>query len=299
MYNWQKITQKIAQKSGKRVNPRSVRSVSGGDINAAFIVGEGLDSIFIKLNTKACLAMFEAEEFGLQSINETDTIKVPTVYCTGICEEQAFIAMQRLSITSSPPASQSGKHYKNFGYRLAIMHKQTKLQYGADRDNTIGSTPQLNNWTQGWFDFWRQHRLYYQLNLIKQTGSAPLSLFDEAYELGEKMPLLFTDIPVASCLHGDLWQGNWAFDQHGDAAIFDPAHYFGDRETDIAMTRLFGSAPPDFYAAYNEAYPLSDNYTVRETFYNIYHILNHYNLFGGSYLNQAQQMIRRVLSEIR
>lgn len=298
MYNWQKITQKIAQKSGKQVNPMSVRSVSGGDINAAFIVGDDPDSIFVKMNTKARLAMLEAEEFGLRTIDKTDTIKVPTVYCTGVCEEHAFIAMQRLNITGSP-ASLSKKPYRDFGHKLAVMHQQTQPQYGADRDNTIGSTPQLNNWAQDWFDFWRQQRLYYQLNLIKQSGSGPSSLFDEAYELGEKMPQLFTDIPVSSCLHGDLWQGNWAFDQYENATIFDPAHYFGDRETDIAMTRLFGSAPPDFYAAYNETYPLSDNYTVRETFYNIYHILNHYNLFGGSYLNQAQQMIRRVLSEIR
>lgn len=297
MYNWHKITQKIAQKSGKRINPRTVLTVSGGDINDAFIVGNGLDSIFVKVNSKSCLAMFEAEQFGLLSIDKTHSIKVPRVYCTDVCEEHAFIAMQRLNVTRTPPSC-SAKRYRQFGRNLAFMHKQTQLQYGADINNTIGSTPQFNNWTPDWFDFWRQQRLYLQLDLIEQAGTAPSSLFDEVYELGEKMPLLFTDIPAASCLHGDLWQGNWAFDEHGDAIVFDPAHYFGDRETDIAMSRLFGSAPPDFYAAYNEAYPLSDNYTVRETFYNIYHILNHYNLFGGSYLKQAQQMIRKVLSEI-
>lgn len=298
MYNWHNITHKIAQKSGKNFNSKLVRGISGGDISDAFIIGKGPDSVFVKINTSASLAMFEAEEFGLQSIEETDSVTVPSVYCTGISGVHSFIAMQRLSIARLP-GTLSGQYYRKFGRKLAIMHKHTQTQYGADINNTIGSTTQFNNWTQNWFDFWRQQRLYYQLSLIKQTGLAPSSLFDEGYELGEKMSQLFTETPVASCLHGDLWQGNWAFDGHGNALIFDPAHYFGDRETDIAMTRLFGSAPPDFYATYNEAYPLSDNYTTRETFYNIYHILNHYNLFGGSYLRQAQQMIRRVLSEIR
>ncbi len=298
MYNWPCITNKIAQKSGKQLDPQSVQAVSGGDINAAFFVGKRLDSLFVKVNTKARLGMFQAEELGLRSLEKTRSIRVPSVYCTGSCGEHAFIAMQRLNI-ALPPASRTGRSHRQFGHKLAIMHQHTRAKYGADSDNTIGATPQINEWSEDWYDFWRKQRLYYQLNLIQKTGTVPASLLDEGYELGEKMPLLFTDMPVASCLHGDLWQGNWAFDDHGDALIFDPAHYFGDRETDIAMTRLFGAAHPDFYAAYNEAYPLSDNYTIRETFYNIYHILNHYNLFGGSYLNQAQQMIRRVLSEIR
>ena len=298
MYNWPCITHKIAQKSGKQLDPLSVHAVSGGDINAAFIVGKGLDSLFIKVNTKARLNMFQAEQQGLQILEKTRSITVPSVYCTGVCGEHAFIAMQRLDV-ALPPASRTRHSHRQFGRELAIMHQHTRAQYGADSDNTIGVTPQINEWSEDWYDFWREQRLYYQLDLIKNTGTVPSSLLDEGYELGEKMQLLFTDMPVASCLHGDLWQGNWAFDDHGDALIFDPAHYFGDRETDIAMTRLFGPAHPDFYAAYNEAYPLSDNYNIRETFYNIYHILNHYNLFGGSYLNQAQQMIRRVLSEIR
>ena len=295
MYNWQNITHKIAQKSGKQVQPHPVRKISGGDINAAFIVGAGENSLFIKLNTQSRLEMFRAEEFGLQSIRTTSSIAVPAVYCTDVCEQHAFIAMQRLAIR--PPVKNSHRH---FGRKLALMHSNTRTVYGADTNNTIGTTPQLNTTMQNWYEFWCQNRLYYQLNLVKQSN-APMggSLIDDGYELGEKMPQLFEDMPVASCLHGDLWQGNWAFDEQGQAHIFDPAHYFGDRETDIAMTRLFGAAHPDFYAAYNDAYPLCDNYTTRETFYNIYHILNHYHLFGGSYLHQAHQMIRRVLSELR
>ncbi len=238
--------------------------------------------------------MFEAEADGLKRIASTHSVMVPIVYCSGISEQHSFLAMQQLHI-SSAAGTQS---HRQFGRALAKMHQNHASRYGAGRDNYIGTTAQINQSTDNWFDFWRQHRLYYQLNLAQQNG-AQSSLIDDGYELGENMHKLFDGQPPASCLHGDLWSGNQGFDLDGNALIFDPAHYYGDRETDIAMTRLFGSAHPDFYAAYDEAYPLSDNYSTRETFYNIYHILNHYNLFGGTYLGQAQQMIRRLLSDIR
>ena len=236
--------------------------------------------------------MFEAEAFGLSSMSKAKAINLPTPYCTGISGDHSFIAMTALAFGPQTPDA-----YTQFGRQLAHLHHHQESLFGADLHNTIGSTPQINTRTDNWFDFWREHRLTYQLDLARQNG-ATIELIDAGFKLSEQMEDLFVHPPAAACLHGDLWQGNWAFNETGAAFIFDPAHYFGDRETDIAMTTLFGRAHPNFYASYHEAYPLSDDYKVRETFYNIYHILNHYNLFGGGYAAQALHMIRTVLSEL-
>ena len=270
-----------------------IRCVSGGSINSAHIVGHNHSAVFVKTNQQSLLPMFEAEALGLLTIAKAGAINVPTSYCTGTSEATSFIAMQVIETSSAAENS-----YARFGEQLAMLHQYQSKQFGAQIDNTIGSTPQHNARSDNWFDFWREHRLGFQLELAK-LNHAPGTLIDDAYALGDQMEDLFDAPPKAACLHGDLWQGNWTFDASGNAVIFDPAHYFGDRETDIAMTTLFGRAHPDFYEAYNNVYPLSEHYTTRQTFYNLYHILNHYNLFGGGYANQAHQMVQSLLSELR
>ena len=188
---------------------------------------------------------------------------------------------------------------KDFGQQLARMHHQTSEQFGWHRDNTIGSTPQPNTPSDNWLEFWREHRLGYQLELAKQRGGQG-SLLRKGEELMQMMPNLFTDYqPIPALLHGDLWSGNYAVTQEGEPIIFDPAVYYGDREADMAMTELFGGFPQRFYAAYNEIWPLDGGYQVRKTFYNLYHILNHFNMFGGGYAAQAERMTELVLSELR
>lgn len=292
MNNWSEILDQIQQNTGLSPDKSHIRSVSGGCINSCFLVGKDHLKIFVKTNRCEQLSMFEAEAAGLRSIASTQTILTPEILCTGFIGDTAYIALQAINIQSSATDS-----YREFGRQLANMHLYHQSRFGAQIDNTIGSTPQQNSWSSSWFDFWRQHRLGFQLKLAVKNN-APSGLIDDGLRLNESFEALFEKPPKASCLHGDLWQGNWGFTETGQAVIFDPAHYFGDRETDIAMTTLFGPAHADFYSAYKEAYPLADGYEIRETFYNLYHILNHFNLFGGTYARQAHHMIQNVLSEL-
>ncbi len=290
---WLDILKQIEQNTGLSPDHNCIRPVSGGCINSSFLVGSKDLQIFVKINLRKHLTMFEAEAAGLSSIANAEAILSPEALCTGSSREVAFIAMQAINLQGTASATS----YRTFGRQLAKMHRYHQPRFGASADNTIGLTPQHNPWSNNWFDFWRKHRLGFQLDLACQNH-APSSLIDDGLRLNENFETLFDQQPQAACLHGDLWQGNWAFNESGEVVIFDPAHYFGDRETDIAMTALFGRAHADFYAAYQECYPLDDGYAVRETFYNLYHILNHFNLFGGGYASQAHDMVQTLLSEL-
>jgi fructosamine-3-kinase len=170
--------------------------------------------------------------------------------------------------------------------------------FGWHRDNTIGSTSQPNSWCEEWLEFFRERRLRHQLTLARRTGhDAGGRLQRRGGELLERLGAFFTSYrPAPSLLHGDLWGGNRAADGQGRPVIFDPAVYYGDREADIAMTRLFGAFSGEFYAAYEAAWPLDREAPRRIELYNLYHVLNHLNLFGGGYLAQAQGMIDRLLA---
>src|SRR3569833_273739 len=170
-------------------------------------------------------------------------------------------------------------------------------RYGWHRDNTIGTTPQCNETSDDWVTFWRERRLRFQLQCAAARGCGA-ALWQKGERLLEKVDaLLLGLVPAPSLLHGDLWSGNFAILESGVPGIFDPAVYYGDRETDLAMTELFGCYSREFYEAYHAHYPLADGYPLRKILYFLYHVLNHYNLFGGGYAGQAGRMIDRLLSE--
>jgi fructosamine-3-kinase len=178
------------------------------------------------------------------------------------------------------------------------MHKMTGEHFGWRRNNTIGSTPQINTPGDDWVNFWRQHRLGYQLELAGRNGCGK-ALLKVGDRLMDKFPALFSSYhPRPSMLHGDLWGGNASALADGTPVIYDPAFYYGDREADLAMTELFGGFGRAFYATYDETWPLDSGYPVRRTFYNLYHVINHFNMFGGGYLGQAVSMTERVLADI-
>ena len=293
MYNWREITHQISSAAGISLDPEKHQTISGGCINTCFLLGRVGQQVFIKLNLREYQHMFIAESEGLASMAQSGAIEIPAPLCVGISGEYTYIAMQFIEFGHAREGS-----YRNFGHALAAMHRYQGSQYGSPIDNTIGLTAQINTPSNNWFDFWRRHRLEFQLKLA-QDNRAPAALIDDGMQLAEKFHQLFAHTPPASCLHGDLWQGNWSFNKQGKPVLFDPAHYFGDRETDLARTSLFGGAPESFYHAYNESYPLETGYPVREKLYNIYHVLNHYNLFGGGYASQAHNMIQYVLSELK
>jgi fructosamine-3-kinase len=241
--------------------------------------------------------MFEAEFEGLIELASSHCIKVPEPLCCGTAGNNAFIAMENLPLGGSGDASQLGQS-------LAAIHRVTRCSngqplYGWTRENTIGSTTQRNDDENNWTTFWVRHRLGFQLDLARRKG-ANGQIVQRGERLCESLGEFFAGYrPEASLLHGDLWSGNVAFDPTGNPVIFDPAVYYGDRETDLAMTELFGGFSSAFYTAYQSHYPLDEGYSTRKTLYNLYHILNHYNMFGGGYLSQAGTMIDRLLGELQ
>ncbi len=289
---WQKIADEITRATGEPFTVERQQGVGGGCINSAEKISDGSRSYFVKLNSANSLEMFEAEADGLRELRKPGAIAVPEPLVTGTAEGQAYIVMEDLELGGSGIGAQLGRE-------LAQLHRTTQERFGWFRDNTIGSTPQYNSEHRDWVTFWREQRLGAQLEMAARKGAAG-SLQRKGAELMERFHGFFSDYsPTPSLLHGDLWSGNYAFRRDGAPVIFDPAVYYGDREADIAMTELFGGFGGDFYAAYNEAWPLDKGYASRKTLYNLYHIINHFNLFGGGYASQAESMIERLLSELR
>ena len=292
MKRWQSIVQHIEQTTGRPFSPGQQQSMGGGSINSAFLLtGDDGQQYFVKTNQAGQQAMFEAEARGLREMASSNAIRVPEPVCFGDDQRQSYIVLEYLDMAGR--ANQQA-----LGEQLAAMHHVTAEQFGWEINNTIGATYQPNDWTKNWLDFWSEQRLGFQLRLAQKNGYG-----GELQTLGEKllleMPKLFGDQEIKpSMLHGDLWGGNVAGLKDGTPVIFDPAFYYGDREADIAMTYVFGGFSPDFYASYQNAFPLDDGFAVRKTFYNIYHIINHLNLFGGGYHGQAINMLEQVLSEI-
>jgi len=291
--DWESILNAIEARTGVRP-AGSGRAVGGGCINQAHVVGEGTQRFFVKLNRKGLLDMFAAEAEGLDEIVASRTVRVPAPVCWGTAGDSAYLVLEYLPFGGG----QSGGGAR-LGELLAAMHHTTRDRFGWHRDNTIGATPQINDWTADWVDFWREHRLGYQLDLAARKGSGR-----ELSRLGERLmaslDAFFTDYrPEPSLLHGDLWSGNYSYLENGEPVIFDPAVYYGDREADLAMTELFGGFGADFYAAYDDAWPRDPGYRTRKTLYNLYHIINHYNLFGGGYLGQALAMTEQLLAEVK
>ena len=293
---WHQIEVTISEYLGHSFTIRSKSSVGGGCINSAFRISSGEQEYFIKLNSEDKLEMFIAEAEGLKELSSARAIYVPEPVCYGTVDGQAYIVMEALTMDGTRSVS-SAKSMQQFGEQLASMHQNSKDQFGWHRDNTIGSTPQPNNWHRNWIDFWREQRLGYQLKLAGQNG-AGRGLLNKGEKLQVNLEAFFNNYqPEASLLHGDLWSGNYSIMSNGKPVIFDPAVYYGDREADIAMTELFGGFGQEFYSAYNNAWQLDEGYKVRKTCYNLYHIINHFNLFGGGYASQAEGMMDRLLVE--
>ncbi len=286
-----RLAEAISAALGTRFEIAERRTVSGGDINQAEqLTGCDGSRLFVKFNRPERLAMFKAEAEGLVEIASTGVIRAPRPLCCGAEGGHAYLVLEYLELSSRGDAADLGR-------RLAAMHAVTAPQLGWRRDNTIGATPQPNGWLDDWVEFLRERRLGYQLTLAEKHGASS-GLMAKGERLLTELPMfLLGYTPAASLLHGDLWGGNYGYAE-GEPVLFDPAVYYGDREADLAMTELFGGFPGAFYGAYREAWPLDPGYETRKTLYNLYHVLNHFNLFGGGYGGQAERMIGMLLAEL-
>lgn len=285
---WQQIAQAITQATGKEFAIAKTSSVSGGCINQGYKVSGNDAEYFVKLNQASQVEMFAAEALGLKQMYATKTITVPKPIGWGTVDDYSYIVLQWLDL-----ASGSNQSWTEMGQQLAAMHRRGISQsYGWERNNTIGSTPQINTWMNNWADFFAQQRIGYQLKLAKRHGGNFPALNQVIDAVKDR---LASRQPEASILHGDLWSGNAAIAANGAPVILDPATYYGDRETDLAMTELFGGFPTAFYQGYNRTWQLDDGYPQRKSIYNLYHLLNHFNLFGGGYGSQALRIIEQII----
>ncbi len=266
------------------------RPVAGGDISAAWRIEASTGAVFLKTGPARSADMFAAEAEGLAELAATRTVRVPQALAHGETSGTAFIALEWLDFSRGTTELEA-----RLGEQLAALHACTKPSFGWHRDNTIGLTPQPNPWTEDWIAFFAEHRLGHQLRLASDHGFGG-DLQREGARLVERLPYFFRDYrPVASLLHGDLWAGNWACSE-GVPVIFDPAVHYGDRESDLAMTRLFGGFGRAFYSAYETTWPLAPGHEARNALYQLYHVLNHLNLFGRAYHGRALDLIRRLLA---
>jgi len=296
--NWHDIEIRLSSIKKKPIRFVKKKAVSGGCINQAWQVTDVHNNqYFIKTNSPTLEKMFVIEAGGLKEIEQSNSIRTPQVLIHGSNPEFSYLVLEYIPL--KPQLNQ-----KKLGEQLAQMHqtsnplKQVSNQFGWAQDNYIGSTPQSNLYHKQWISFWKNERLLYQLNLAKNKGYSTKA-YDAGLKLAESLTLFFTSYhPKPSLLHGDLWGGNCASDMNDNPVIYDPAVYYGDRETDIAMTELFGGFNADFYKTYNDLFALDSGYKTRKILYNLYHILNHYNLFGGDYARQAEKMTEQLLSDI-
>lgn len=286
---WPAIAAAVSAALGKRFTVDRCAPVGGGCINAAHRVEGGGDAYFVKTNSADKRGMFAAEATALRALSATRSLRVPGVVCHGGNDSASWLVLEYI------PLSARGD-FAMLGHQLAALHRVSNEVFGWQGDNVLGATPQVNTPGTDWVAFWREHRLGYQLRLAAENGHRGSLQRD-----GERLMARLADVmnghrPMPSLLHGDLWSGNLAFGQAGEPVVFDPAVYYGDREADLAMTELFGRLPEVFYAAYREAFPLADGYARRRDLYNLYHVLNHLNLFGGGYRAQAETMIKGLLA---
>ena len=290
---WQSIEHVISDATGTHFLRQKLTTVGGGCINSAYHL-KGVDiSYFIKVNQANRVGMFEAEYAALTEMADNASVRVPLPVCFGTTDDKVFIVLEYIDLHSS-----NGRSDDLLGRQLAALHQTKQSSFGWNMENTIGSTSQPNPATKDWNTFFTDSRLHHQLDLADLNGFSG-QLQNKGAVLCENVGTFFERYtPYPSLLHGDLWGGNYAADNTGNPVIFDPASYYGDREADIAMTELFGGFSPAFYTAYNDVFPLDPDYSTRKTLYNLYHVLNHLNLFGGSYLTQAERMIEMLLAEV-
>jgi protein-ribulosamine 3-kinase len=291
---FERLARELSLRLGAECDPEPERAVAGGSIHRSYRWRSGTAPLFVKIAELPAAAALEAEAAGLEELAAANAVRVPAVLARGTVGDKAFLVLEWID---SRPAGAAAERL--LGERLAAQHGVHAARFGWRMDNTIGATVQPNGWLEQWCEFFRERRLGHQLALAAAGPDA--ALLGRAGErlLESVAALLGAHRPAPSLLHGDLWAGNWLADSSGEPVIFDPAVYFGDREADLAMTRLFGGFGRAFHQAYETCAPLPPGHAVRAELYNLYHVLNHANLFGGGYARQARVTIDRLLAEVR
>jgi fructosamine-3-kinase len=273
---------------------RSVRPVAGGDINQAARIETDAGPFLVKYHARPPAGFFSAEAAGLTLLGSAGALPVPTPLSWDDESRPAWLLLTWLEAGGSRESAASF-----LGYGLAQLHRTLEPQgrYGLDTDNYCGLTPQPNGWYSDWVQFFRERRLGHQAALAIARGYLPAKRRNRLERLLARLDTFLPSRPPASLLHGDLWGGNWLPLSDSRAALIDPAVSYGHREADLAFTELFGGFPDTFRRAYEEAWPLDADYHTRRDIYNLYHLLNHLNLFGEAYGAAVDRILIRYAGE--
>ncbi|MGB4204023.1 MAG: fructosamine kinase family protein [Bacteroidales bacterium] len=282
------ILQTLRSEIGSHVEIISVVPVSGGDINQAFKIQTQKDAFFLKYNfANRFPGMFQTEHLGLDLLAGSKTLRIPKVISQGETDKYSWLLLEFIE-----QGAVTHKFWEDFGTRLADLHQNSNDLFGLEHNNYIGSLHQSNRQHINWFDFFIEERLQKQLKPAYDKGLADKNIIAHFENLYKVLPDIFpTENP--SLLHGDLWSGNFLCDDNSRACLIDPAVYYGFREMDIAMSKLFGGFSSSFYEAYNQAFPMAPGWQQRIDICNLYPLLVHVNLFGWSYVGSVKSIVGR------
>ena len=278
----------LSAKKGSDVSIIKTLPLSGGSINDTLLLKTNSGNYFLKYNqASAYPGMFEQEAIGLELLLKAGEIRVPEVITPGEGGNYSFLLLEYLDA-----AGKRNDFWATFGRRLAALHRHSAETFGLDHDNYIGSLKQYNNQHQHWTDFFREERLLVQMEMAGKSGLMSSDMRQAFDNLFKRLEEIFPKEPP-SLIHGDLWSGNYMVDEKGEACIIDPAVYYGFREMDIGMSRLFGVFGNEFYEAYNEAWPMAPGWRERIDICNLYPLMVHVNLFGAGYLGSVENILQR------
>lgn len=282
------VTASLKQRYGGSGNLEIISKVSGGSINKCFKIKYRNSYFFLKWNSATLFPhMFLAEAEGLKRIKLTNTVKVPGVICFGNAGDEQYLVLEWIEKGKNDSESQ-----QKLGELLAQLHRNTSDKFGLDHNNYMGSLVQTNNFHASWNEFYINERLYPQIELAGKSGQLDKEILRQFESFYAKLDSLFPPEKPA-LVHGDLWSGNYLIDENNQPLLIDPAISYANRESDIAMTTLFGGFSDSFYNAYNDAFPLQSGWQQRLDLWNLYPLLVHVNLFGQSYLSQVKSILNK------
>jgi fructosamine-3-kinase len=288
---WHGIAGQISAALGQRYQILTHEALSVAPEERLFRISDGQQPLFIKLAPRNQLDRMAVGIRNLASLRLYDKVCFPTPICCGTAGEHCFMALEFLELHDAEASPQ----WFSLGAALARLHRSDEqAMYGWDEDNYLDTTVQPNRWQKQWSSFFAEQRIGWQLQLLREQHKLDLDIDIEGV-IDTVRRLLSHHNPKPSPLHGDLWRGNCGFTQQ-QSVLFSPASYFGDRETDLAMTELFGRFPDTFYAGYQSIWPLEPGYAQRRDLYNLYHQLNHYQVSGDSYRNAAIAALTQLLA---
>lgn len=281
------IVRELSSHTGEVTELYAPSVLGGGSINQAYRIRTSAGNFFLKFNQSALYpGMFETEARGLKLLADSGAIHIPAVIASGQTEEHSFLLLEYIE-----SAMEIGEYWEDFALRLAQLHRTAGAYFGLDHDNYIGSLEQFNDPRSDWCTFFAEQRLEVQVKLARDKGNIDRDIVKRFGNLYTRLASIFPK-EKPSLIHGDLWSGNFITDEEGRACIIDPAVYYGHREMDIAMSKLFGGFHFNFYAAYNKAWPLEPGWQGRVDICNLYPLMVHLNLFGSGYRGSVERILK-------